>query len=254
MLIVRIPRVSYVKKKPMKGRSFKSERPTLALESEPTDDLKKLVAEAEAPPEPEAEARPRSNIVPAFDKAEPQRPRTSRNPTQPVFTEDYYRLLSKMGMGRFRAAFPFPFLVGVGMVGRLDSSMKSAGSITKEVLLSDLNEEPSESESLARRVWQIKEADDRRGVGWLNLGRSSLNDVVIPEFAISRKHCRFTFKERDLMVEDLGSQNGTIVNGARLVPEVTCQLKNLDVIILGRFSFQLFSPGGIIQALYDWGL
>jgi transcriptional regulator with GAF, ATPase, and Fis domain len=48
------------------------------------------------------------------------------------------------------------------------------------------------------------------------LGRSSDADLQLVDGKVSRQHCRFTVRGGRLEVEDLGSHNGTYVNGERL--------------------------------------
>jgi pSer/pThr/pTyr-binding forkhead associated (FHA) protein len=48
------------------------------------------------------------------------------------------------------------------------------------------------------------------------VGRAKGCDVRIPSAAVSRRHCRLSFRETYLVVEDLGSANGTFVNGAEI--------------------------------------
>ena len=48
------------------------------------------------------------------------------------------------------------------------------------------------------------------------LGRSSDADLQLVDGKVSRQHCRFTVRGERLEVEDLGSHNGTFVNGERL--------------------------------------
>jgi len=48
------------------------------------------------------------------------------------------------------------------------------------------------------------------------VGRREDCDVRIPLGEISRKHCRLIRDESELKVEDLGSSNGTYVNGQRV--------------------------------------
>src|SRR5262249_32579078 len=48
------------------------------------------------------------------------------------------------------------------------------------------------------------------------LGRSSDADLQLVDGKVSRLHCRFDLRDGALFVEDLGSQNGTYVNGDRL--------------------------------------
>jgi putative methionine-R-sulfoxide reductase with GAF domain len=48
------------------------------------------------------------------------------------------------------------------------------------------------------------------------LGRSSDADLQLVDGKVSRLHCRFTVRDERLEVEDLGSHNGTYVNGEKL--------------------------------------
>ena len=51
----------------------------------------------------------------------------------------------------------------------------------------------------------------------LSLGRAHTNDLCYPEDAsLSRKHLVLTSDDEGVWVEDLGSKNGTLLNGKRL--------------------------------------
>lgn len=50
----------------------------------------------------------------------------------------------------------------------------------------------------------------------VNVGRSTSNDIVIVEPELSREHFRLTLMPQGYFVEDLGSTNGTFVNGEPL--------------------------------------
>jgi len=78
-----------------------------------------------------------------------------------------------------------------------------------------------------------------KGASWdvdksIILGRSSQCDVSIIDPGVSREHCRLTPQGSDLLLEDLGSTNGTIVNG-----EVSdnCQLTIGDELLVGTAAF-----------------
>ena len=66
----------------------------------------------------------------------------------------------------------------------------------------------------------------------LIIGRDSSNGVPINDAEISRKHSRLSFQGGKYVLEDLGSTNGTFVNGQRLAGPVV--LKPGDVVSLGE--------------------
>jgi predicted component of type VI protein secretion system len=65
----------------------------------------------------------------------------------------------------------------------------------------------------------------------LTLGRDPNNVIVINDPQISRQHARITHQGGRMVLEDIGSTNGTFVNGMRLANPHT--LANGDVIGLG---------------------
>jgi hypothetical protein len=65
-----------------------------------------------------------------------------------------------------------------------------------------------------------------------SLGRESSNDIVIADYEVSRRHARILHKDDGYSIEDLGSTNGTFVNGYRLAGQA--QLFHGDTIELGQ--------------------
>jgi predicted component of type VI protein secretion system len=71
------------------------------------------------------------------------------------------------------------------------------------------------------------------------IGRDSANGgVVINDSEISRKHARLTFQGGKYVLDDLGSTNGTFVNGQRLAGPVV--LRSGDVVSLGEQIVLMF--------------
>lgn len=66
----------------------------------------------------------------------------------------------------------------------------------------------------------------------LVIGRDTASAIAINDAEVSRKHARLNFQGGKYVIEDLGSTNGTFVNGQRLVSPVV--LKSGDVISLGE--------------------
>src|SRR5205809_7950086 len=59
------------------------------------------------------------------------------------------------------------------------------------------------------------------------MGRADENDIVLSGDLVSRKHARITVKGDLLTVEDLGSRNGSKVNGEPLTTLVTIKAGDL---------------------------
>ncbi len=69
--------------------------------------------------------------------------------------------------------------------------------------------------------------------GGIKLGRSSSNDVAIPDIELSRSHCIFEmYGESVLRVTDLASANGTRVNG-KDIGSKSVELNSDDVVEVG---------------------
>ncbi len=68
----------------------------------------------------------------------------------------------------------------------------------------------------------------------VTLGRSVLSDVNIPDVLVSRRHCELKVVDQRLILRDLSSTNGTIVNG-EVVED--CVLNEGDVLVLGQSEF-----------------
>ena len=92
------------------------------------------------------------------------------------------------------------------------------------------------------RTWNLsveKGPKELRGVsivvrGPVIVGRSPNADIVIGAGYVSARHARFSLMGQNLFVEDLGSTNGTAVNGQRI--SELCALRNNDVVNVGDVS------------------
>lgn len=72
----------------------------------------------------------------------------------------------------------------------------------------------------------------------MTIGRDSTTEIVINDAEVSRRHARLTFQGGKYVLEDLGSTNGTFVNGQRLSgPRV---LKPGEVISFGEQIMLVF--------------
>lgn len=71
----------------------------------------------------------------------------------------------------------------------------------------------------------------------LTIGRSEGNDLILSEGGVSRKHARFFLEGEALMVEDIGSANGTWVDGEKIAAPT--KLSTRSQIVIGDYEIQL---------------
>jgi hypothetical protein len=74
------------------------------------------------------------------------------------------------------------------------------------------------------------------------IGRSSDLDMVLVEDMVSRKHAKITCQDGKVMIEDLGSTNGTFVNGEKIAR--AARLKEGDRILIGTSILKLVAESG----------
>jgi len=95
------------------------------------------------------------------------------------------------------------------------------------------------------RTWNLaveKGPKELRGVsimvhGPVIVGRSPSADIVIGASYVSARHARFSLMGQNLFVEDLGSTNGTTVNGFSITDPVA--LNDGDVVMVGDVSIRV---------------
>jgi pSer/pThr/pTyr-binding forkhead associated (FHA) protein len=73
--------------------------------------------------------------------------------------------------------------------------------------------------------------------GSATVGRSANADIVIPDEAVSRTHAAFRVDGQTLVVQDLGSSNGTLVNAAPI--DAPRRLAPGDVVTVGSTELEL---------------
>ena len=72
----------------------------------------------------------------------------------------------------------------------------------------------------------------------VTFGRDLANDIPVPDQEISRRHARFITRADGVYVEDLGSTNGTFLNGVRISSPQP--LNNGDLITLAEATVMSF--------------
>ncbi len=74
---------------------------------------------------------------------------------------------------------------------------------------------------------------------WLVIGRGRSADLILAEPTISRAHAAVGYATEGFFVQDLGSTNGTMVNGAKVQRTA---LKTGDVIQMGKLTLAVTLP------------
>ncbi len=100
----------------------------------------------------------------------------------------------------------------------------------------------SELESSASRALVGIESGFYEGLEWplvrasTVIGRGNNADLVLNEATISRAHALFGYEGSRVFVQDLGSTNGTLVNGN---PEARTLLTDGDELRMGRLVLRM---------------
>jgi Protein of unknown function (DUF3662)/FHA domain len=112
---------------------------------------------------------------------------------------------------------------------------------------SAISAEEAKRHGLAREVVELVTKDKNyplEGHGPWTIGRSQENDIVISDPNVSRRHARLSRADNGFVVEDLGSTNGTLLDGAPIDRE---RIESGDELTFGqstaRFVRRIDSPG-----------
>ena len=71
------------------------------------------------------------------------------------------------------------------------------------------------------------------------VGRASNNDLVIPHDSVSRTHCCIDYRKGIFYITDLGSSNGTYIDGERLNPNEKRAFLISSQLTIGRLECEL---------------
>lgn len=84
----------------------------------------------------------------------------------------------------------------------------------------------------------------------INIGRLDATSATFPEVdltadrglekGVSRRHAKITRKGSGLFLEDLGSVNGTFLNGRRLTPYLPHALSDKDEVRIGKVMLRIY--------------
>ena len=66
-------------------------------------------------------------------------------------------------------------------------------------------------------------------------------DIILnaEDYQLSGKHCTVEWDGSYLYIQDMGSTNGTVLNGTNLKPDTWSRVKNGAVLHMGSFDYQV---------------
>src|SRR5262245_15323317 len=103
--------------------------------------------------------------------------------------------------------------------------------------------------SITLRIRGMSEKIPLERVQKLVLGRTDVGSSVQPDLdlsrygavdrGVSRQHVELNYVDGELQVKDLGSANGTLLNGERLTPQQSYVLRDGDELLLGQLTISV---------------
>lgn len=119
-------------------------------------------------------------------------------------------------------------------------------------LLASLTDQEFEPIAAADPTTQIRLQDDGGRVYGLHTGTNSVGresaDVILAEKTVSRHHAQLEVDQSGgVRVEDLGSTNGTRINGQTLLPKSPRPLRDGEYVQFGSVELRLFVPNPAAQ-------
>jgi len=142
--------------------------------------------------------------------------------------------LAEFGREGFMQRYQHPFLVIVYAPPKesLAEESKTEQTDARDLDLDDMS-------SIAKRVIPLVKTSRNKFKSKITVGRDMSCDVIIRSSKISRQHAAFAPKRKGRYeLVDLGSANGTVLNGMRLGKNRSLMLKSGDMIAMWRFLFQ----------------
>lgn len=152
--------------------------------------------------------------------------------------------LKKLGKDRFRKMYPHPFLV---VVKRPPEDREWMDPRTAESKLSDISE--IEMRSQSGEALAVAKSNRNAFKSVITVGRARNNDIVLRAPKISKLHAQFVTDEDGCDLMDLGSANGTTINGVPLRKDQSVRLNNGDEVAFWRYTFEFHDLDSFMEHL-----
>jgi hypothetical protein len=156
---------------------------------------------------------------------------------------------------KFKIFLEQPVLVGSSIQsGSLNLRKRASKEEMNRTVVFELDpaeDTASPSETLKHAIYPLVKGEYASGpVNVLSVGRVDGNDMIMPDYAISKQHSILEIKRGNYTIMDCGSTNGTMVNGKRL-DKKPLNLKDGDVVGFARYEFTFLFPESLYDMLSD---
>jgi hypothetical protein len=170
---------------------------------------------------------------------------------QGKFIKDHAAEMARTGPDLYAASYPWHVLIGLGV---LEGTTEMKRVPDRATFVVDVGQAVTGlAGSLADRVWFIRRDSSGPRLRGISLGRSMDNDVVIPDYSISMRHCELLEEPEGLKIVDREALNATRVGRKPLPPNVPTLLLDQQTITLGRFEFQFLVSGTFVRNIARMG-
>ena len=159
---------------------------------------------------------------------------------------DLQRCAMDTPLSVFTTLFMYPSLVGTSLCpGAIHTRMgKESTMLFKPVDEKDTDpRKGSDKSGLQKAIFAfVKQPGSKPPPNRFTIGRTDENDLIMPDYAISRIHAQIDLELHAFYLTDLESRNGTRINGAPLTPHQPAVFTLGDELAFGRFRFALVEP------------
>lgn len=171
---------------------------------------------------------------------------------------DLVKALGTVGEDDFIDACPGPFLLQVPMQGTVIPEAQPKGGPTQKFDAGAIAD-PSGTIAISRSsIMKLQRSSDvesailhlliNRGDGSkVSLGRADDCDVILGEATVSKKHAEITQAMGNYLLADLGSHNGTFIDGNRLEAEQPTRIDGLQNLWFSSYRAVFLLPEQLFQ-------
>ncbi|MCA9960515.1 MAG: protein kinase, partial [Anaerolineales bacterium] len=176
---------------------------------------------------------------------DPPAPRQTR-PDLPVNVEEILlKAIAKQPANRFQSGEELAEVLrhALALLPKTDSDALSGAQIEDVITQTDIPPivglRATQWASDADRLTITQDAPHFLNREIITIGRSELNDIVLSDASVTRRHAQLERAANGWQVRDLGSKNGTFLDEKRLLPDIPEEWLNHQTLRVGANFLQL---------------